>query len=221
MGRLFSTETEFYQKLSKYSGIFLCGIAWLLCCIPIISIGASCTAMYRMMFNIRADKPAGFSEFFRVFIKEFVKSTLVWLCDLLCILLLYVIFCYAAAAGIEGAKGIISLILFLLPFLLWMFTFLYVFALTSFFENTVLNTIKNGLIMSFRYYRYTIYSMALTVIPLIIYIFLGDYYFMLYGLPVLIFVLMPLMIYWKSGFFLKVFLNFVPEKAEGSSGIPE
>ncbi|MCQ2400498.1 MAG: YesL family protein [Lachnospiraceae bacterium] len=214
MGKLFSTESNIYQKLSKWANVLLCGFAWLLCCIPIITIGASCTAMYRMMFNIRDDKPAGFGPFFTVFGKEFAKSTLIWLCDLLCVFILYIIFGYTASVGISDTKGILTFVLFLLPFFIWMFTFLYVFALNSFFENTVLNTIRNGLVMSFRYYRYSILSMAVTVIPFFLYMFLGDYYFLLYGLPILIFVLLPLIMYWKSGFFLKVFENFVPKKEE-------
>lgn len=214
MGKLFDIESNIYQKLTKYATILMCGLAWILCCVPVITAGASCTAMYRMMFNIRDDKPAGMGLFFKVFMKEFIKSTLIWLCDILCVFILYIIFSFSSSKGIEGKEGILPVVLFLIPFLLWMFTFLYVFALNSFFDNTVLNTIRNGFLMALRYRRYTIFSMALTVIPLILYMILGDYYFLLYGVPILVFLFLPLIIYWKSGLFLKVFENFIPEKEE-------
>ena len=214
MGRLFDTESSIYQTLNKYATVLMCGLAWFLCCIPVITIGASCTAMYRMMFNIRDDRPAGFGQFFRVFAKEFVKSTLVWILDILCVFILYLILGFTSADGSNGTKAFISLMLFLIPFLIWLFTFLYVFALTSFFENTVLHTILNGLIMSLKYYRYTIFAMAVTVIPFFLYMILGDYYFLMYGVPVLVFILLPLIFYWKSGFFLKVFENFIPKQEE-------
>lgn len=213
MGGLFNTETGIYQTLNRYATVFMCGLAWFICCIPIITAGASCTAMYRMMFNIRDDRPAGFGQFFRVFAKEFVKSTLIWILDILCVFILYLIL-GLAAHGFDGTGGIFALLLFLIPFLIWLFTFLYVFALTSFFENTVLLTIRNGLVMSLKYYRYTIFAMAVTVIPFFLYMILGDYYFLMYGVPVLIFILLPLIFYWKSGFFLKVFENFIPKQEE-------
>ena len=224
MGRLFDPESNIMQILTRYATVFLCGMVWFVCCIPVITAGASTTAMHRMMFNLRQERPAGIGLFFKTFIKEFPKSTVLWLIDLLCVGLLYVLFCLTAPSGNEGAGIALLLVVFFLPFFLWMFTFAYVFPLTSFFENRILTTIWNGLLISIRYFRSTIPVLALSMIPVIGFI-ISEYYFIVL-VPIWIMIIIPLIFYFQSYFFLKVFSDLIPGKpdsslSEGSGSVDE
>ena len=207
LGRIFSTESPVYQWLTKYCTVMLCGLAWFFLLVPIVTAGASCTAMSRMMFNIREDKPAGLKLFFKTFAAEFKKSTIIWLIDMVCIAVLFVLLSFA------GTSNMIVLTLMFVPVMLWIFTFLYVFPLTAFFDNTVKGTIKNGFLMSIKFFKQTIPALALSMIPFFGYLILGDYYF-LYSVPIWVFVILPFIEYWKSYFFLKVFYNFLPEERQ-------
>ena len=217
MGRLFNYDSPFMQTLTRFATVFFCGICWLLCCIPIITAGASNVAMYRMMFNIREEKPAGAGMFFKTFAKEFGKSTILWLIDLIFVALLAIGYWMIASASEKGTGSALLLIVFFIPFFLWMTTFAYVFPLNSYFENTIGRTILNGLLISLRYLRFTVPVLAMSLIPIIGFV-ISEYYFILL-LPLWVLVAIPLIFYFQSHFFLKVFTDLIP--AEENSGLSE
>lgn len=191
------------QRLSRYSTIILCGAAWFFCCLLIIPVGAACTAMARMMFNIREDKPTGLGLFFNTLIKEFGRGTLLWLSDLLCAALLFLLL-----RAVPADNALLYGALFA-PLLLWAFTFLYVFPLNAYFENSVLQTLKNAFFMSIRHFRQTVPALTISMLPVFAYLFLGNYYF-LYLMPLWLFFLFPFTEYWKSRFLLEAFYNYAP-----------
>ena len=203
MKRLFDPDTPIMQRLTRYSNIILCGTAWFFCCLLIIPVGAACTAMARMMFNIREDKPAGLGLFFKTLISEFGKSTLLWLADVFCVALLALVLW-----SIPDGNAMLYGIMFA-PILLWTFTFLYVFPLNAYFENSVFQTLKNALIMSLRHFRQTVPALTLAMLPVFVYLILGNYYF-LYLMPLWLFFLFPFTEYWKSRFLLEAFYNYAP-----------
>lgn len=203
--RFFSTETRVYQWLDKYCTILLVGLVWLISMIPIITVGASFTAMSRMMFNIREGKPAGVVLFFRTFIKEFGKSTLLWL------ILLIVPAAVLSLYFFTGITSIVVITIIFLAVILWMMVFLYTFPLTAFFENSVGGTLKNALLLSLSFIRKTVPVLAISMSPIFVIMLVGTGNFIYYGW-IWVFFLFPLMEYWKSYFFLKVFYEYVPEE---------
>ena len=224
MGKLFDPESRLMQALSKYTTVLLCGVLWLLCCIPVITIGASTTSMYRMMFNVRADKIAGFGKFFETFRKEFKKSTILWLIDIACLVVLIAIFNLISLSGNSETPSLPLLVIFFIPFFAWMLTFTYVFALTSFFENEIGPTIRNGLLIALRYLKCTLPILLLSFLPIIGYV-ISEYYFLVL-LPIWVLVLIPLIFYFQSYFFLKAFSDLIPRKpdsslSEGSGSVDE
>lgn len=202
--QIFSTESRVYQWLDKYCTIMLVGLMWLIMLVPLVTAGASCTAMSKMMFNIREDKPAGVVLFFRTFAKEFVKSTLLWL--ILLILPIVVLALYL----FTGITSTVAVTVIFVAIALWLFVFFYAFPLTAFFENTIAGTLKNSLLLSLGNLRKTVPVLAISMLPVFVYMIIGNYYFM-YSVPVWVFILLPLMEYWKSYFILKVFYEYVPE----------
>lgn len=203
--RFFSTETRVYQWLNKYCTILLIGFVWLIMCLPLVSIGASCTAVNRMMFNIRENKAAGVVLFFKIFLKEFRKSTRLWLMALILPAVILAVYLFT------GISSTAAITVIFIAVVLWMFVFLYVFPLTAFFENTIVATLKNGLLMSLRHIKNTVPALAISMLPVFAYMIIGKEYF-LYSGWVWVFILLPMMEYWKSYFFLKVFYEYLPEE---------
>ena len=224
MGKLFDPESKLMQALTKYATVLLCGVLWLLCCLPVITAGAATTSMHRMMFNIREDKIAGFKKFFQTFGKEFKKSTILWLIDMVCIVVLLFLFNLISTSNGTDTLSLPLLVIFFLPFFTWMLSFAYVFPLTAFFENTVGATIRNGFLIAVRYLKYTLPILGLSILPVIGYIF-SEYYFLLL-LPIWLLILLPLIFYLQSYFFLKIFSDLIPGKpdsslSEGSGSVDE
>ena len=216
MGNLFNLDTPIMQKLQKASQVFFCGICFILSCIPVITIGAAVTAMHRMMFNLREEKPTGVSAYFKAFVKELPKSTVLWIMDL---------FCAGAAAGLfylillidpRGAVLFLLLAVFFIAVFLWALTFSYVFPLEAFFENTIGNTLRNGLFMSVKHRKKSIPVLFLSVIPVLGYM-ISEYYFLIL-LPAWLFLVLPAIFYLQSGLLLSVFEEYIPEDVPGKNG---
>ena len=80
MNSIFNIESKFVQTLSMVGNLVILNLLWILTSIPIITIGASTTAMYAVVFKY-ADKSDDevIKPYFKAFISNFKQSTLVWL----------------------------------------------------------------------------------------------------------------------------------------------
>ena len=218
MGRLFDPETPVMQWLQKIATVIFCGFFWVLCCIPVITAGAATTAMYRMMFNLREDKSSRTADYFRVFAREFKKSTILWLIELLCAALSGLCFYLILASEAADTVILVSLLLFVTLFVILLFMFTFVYPLTAYFENTVGATLKNGLLMALAHRHQSIPAMALAMLPVIaaavssLISYEMFYYVIISILPVWVFVIIPLLAYVQSGLFLTVFRQYEPEE---------
>ena len=52
MGKFFNLDAPVIQWLGKVGQMMLTSVTWLVCCLPIFTIGAATAALYRMMFNL-------------------------------------------------------------------------------------------------------------------------------------------------------------------------
>lgn len=50
--KLFSMDGKFLETFNKITDLVTLNILWLLCCIPIITIGASTSALYQVTLQI-------------------------------------------------------------------------------------------------------------------------------------------------------------------------
>ena len=167
MGKIFNLDAPIVQAVGKMGQMMVTTLTWLICCLPIVTVGASTAAMCRMMFNLKEDKYCGFKEFFRAFRDNFRNATLLWLLLVACAALLAVIF-YLMVLVENTILRMAVLMLFCVLFFLVYIVAVYVFPLTAFFENTVLGTIRNAIGMGLGNLRQTIFSIALTLLPLVL-----------------------------------------------------
>ena len=165
MGKIFNLDAPIVQAVGKVGQMMITTLTWIVCCLPIVTIGASTAAMCRMMFNLKEDKYCGFKEFFRAFRDNFRNATLLWLLLVACAALLAVAF-YLMVLVENALLRMVALAVFCLLFFLVYIVAVYVFPLTAFFENTVFGTIRNAVGMGLGNLRQTIFAIALTLLPL-------------------------------------------------------
>lgn len=73
-------DSDFMQGLTTCVNYILLNVLCFLCCMPIITIGASLTAKYYVSMKlVRGEEPALMQAFFKSFKENFKQSTLVWL----------------------------------------------------------------------------------------------------------------------------------------------
>ena len=85
MKSLFSLDSPFGQKLTLLSNLVLLNLLWILCSIPIVTMGAATAAMYHVIFlYITNQDDAVIKPFFKAFAGSLKQATAVWLLHLLC-----------------------------------------------------------------------------------------------------------------------------------------
>lgn len=167
MGKIFNLDAPIVQAVGKVGQMMITTVTWLICCLPVFTVGASTAAMCRMMFNLREDKYCGFREFFRAFRDNFRKGTVLWLLLVACGAVLAAAF-YLTVLVENSFLRMAVLVLFCLFFFLVYIAAVYAFPLTAYFENTVKGTVLNAVAMGLSNLRQTIFAIALTMTPVVL-----------------------------------------------------
>ncbi len=80
MAKLFDMHNPVWRFMGRLADIFLLTILWTVCSLPVITIGASTTALYYVTLKIAEGKEGYLIKgFFHAFKENFGHSTLVWL----------------------------------------------------------------------------------------------------------------------------------------------
>ncbi|OXS78732.1 YesL family protein [Domibacillus enclensis] len=165
MGQLFQLEGPLFKLLSRAVDLVLLNILFLLFSLPLLTIGASTTALYSVLLKvIRNEDETIVKSFFISFRNNFKQGTMVWLVVSVAGVLLLANF------GLLGkANG--------LPMILWtsvliVFSFVYIctslfaFAYMARYEDTIKKVLINSMIMGISHFPYLILLIFFNVFPL-------------------------------------------------------
>ncbi len=152
MKTLFDHEGPVMVFLTKIALTAWLNLLWLLCSLPLITLGASTTALYTVTLKMASDEEGNVtSQFFSAFASNFKEATKVWLILLAAGLVLafdgYVLY----HLRYDNAFWTLLFAVFIVMALAYVFILLYVFPLLARFENTTLAMIKNALFVSMRF----------------------------------------------------------------------
>ena len=142
-------------------------LLWFVCSLPIVTIGASTTALYYVTLKIAENAEGDITQqFFRSFRSNFKQATVLWIALLVVGVVLgtdiYVL--RHLAASTSGALAIaltLVLALVIVACIAYAFVLAYVFPLLSRVDNTNLAMLKNSLLISIRYLSCTICMLAI------------------------------------------------------------
>lgn len=102
MREIFNSDSKLMKTLSKLFDIGYLSIVFIIFSIPIITIGASLTALYYTTVKvIRRDRGYVFQEFFRSFRMNFLNATVLWVIQLL----LTALMIFNVSTVVEGNDG--------------------------------------------------------------------------------------------------------------------
>ena len=162
MKEIFGFEGGFTAACSRIFDLMILGFLWILCSLPIITIGASTTALYTVMLKlVKNEEGYIFKVFLHAFKLNFKQSTIIWLILLLCGGVCFVD--YRISEMMPGTLGMVFKSVFLLLAFFLISVTIYSFALTARYENTIGATLKNALLLTVAKLPYTILMTALTV----------------------------------------------------------
>lgn len=164
MDKIFDMDSPIMRFLSRMADLMILNIITLICCIPIITVGASLTALHYILLKMaRNEEGYIVKSFFKSFKENFKQATVIWLIILLLILIFIgdlLIFNYSAIEfPVVLRIAVMALFIFVSMIVC------YVFPVLSRFENTVFHTIKNSFFISILSFPKTILMLVLYVIP--------------------------------------------------------
>lgn len=165
--KLFNLDSPFMQVMNKIADLMWLNVLTLICCIPVITAGASLTAMHYMALKIVRDEECYITrDFFKSFKLNFRQGTVIWLIMLFVFLLLAGDFYIMNNSGLEFGRALRVLIIVVTFLALFAGTF--VFPVLAKFDNTVFRTIKNSFFIGILQFPKTVLMMALTVLPIVL-----------------------------------------------------
>ncbi len=202
MRGLFSYEGRLVQTLEKIGELIIVNVAFLLCCIPVVTIGASLTSFYYAMIkSVRRERGNPWKEFFASMKRIFWKGCLFTLEIAAVIAILWFGLSYAVE---RDAVQLQLLYLVLMVFVI--LVSVYVFPVLSRFELKHAAMWKLAFIMCFRYFPITI---AVTLGSVIVGL-------LIWNLPVPCVLFIPGFWCYALTFLMeKVLLAYMPKPKEG------
>lgn len=170
MGKLFDLESPLFSFLNKFADLIYLNILTMICCIPIITIGASMTALnYVVLKMVRNEEGYITKAFFKSFKQNFKQATLIWLVLLVIAGILAgdaFILNYSAVAFPSWFRIALAVVAFIM-----VFAAMHVFPVLAKFENSIKHTFKNSLFMGILSLPKTILMMVCWAVPAVILIF--------------------------------------------------
>ncbi len=153
MLKIFNLDSPVMRMLSTAADLMILNLLWLLCSIPIVTVGAATTALYYVCFQIvEGTEGSIVKSFFGAFKANFKKGTVIWLTTLVIgLFLAFDIYFIIYTTQEISLLNVLSFCVFSLFAIVWVFMFLYVFALQARFENSVKQTILNALRLGVTY----------------------------------------------------------------------
>ena len=216
MRNLLSIDSKLFSILSRVTDLIILSVLWILCSIPIVTVGVSTTALYYVTLKMaRRDDVHVFRMFFRA-IKDNFKQGISITCVLL-ILSAILFLDYRLLTAMEGiVVQTVAWILFPVS-LLFVMTMFYVFPLQSQYINSVPQTIKNAFILAWGNIPFSILIVIINMIPVLLLLFAHDLFVRL--LPILVFISPAGIAYLCSFCYVKIFASVEVNKENVQSDL--
>ncbi len=169
MGNWFRQSSVITRALSLLADVALLNLLWLICSIPILTIGASTAALYACLFARQRGEPCGASDFFRAFRAHFRRATALWTIALFAGIVLYVDAQFTISASFPLHQVLLALYAALALVLLIALPFLFVAPALE--AKTVLLAYRSSLLLGIVNLPRTVAVLLLWSIPVVWLIF--------------------------------------------------
>ena len=162
----FDLDGPVVRFLSKMADLMWLNILTMVCCIPVVTVGASLTALNYMALKITRGEEGYITKgFFKAFKENFKQSTIIW-----CFFLVVAAVIgtdYRIMMNTELGDNKVMRVLIVAVAMMALFTFMFVFPVQAKFVNSVRRTIWNAFVFSVFQFPKTALMVVLYVIPLV------------------------------------------------------
>ena len=161
---LFSLDSPLGRTLSTLTDILILNLLFVLCCLPVITIGASWTALYSVMRKLIRDEDGHIVRgFFAAFRRSFKQSTILWL--------ILAVFGGALIASLMATVRLEMVALnrvLLVILLLYGVELSYIFPLVSQFDAPAMSQLRNALLIGIANLPWTVLVLLIDLCPVLL-----------------------------------------------------
>lgn len=207
----FNYDNPVWRFIGKFFDVMILNLLWIICSLPIVTIGASTTAVYYVTLKlVRDEEGATIKAFFKSFKENFKQATVIWLIMLVagCIIGFDLYFFLRVQTAPSTLRNVMMAV-FIAFGVVYLGINLYVFPLQCRFYNPVKRTLFNAFFMSIRHFFQTLGMLALNVALPVLALFVVPIL-----QPLLFLFGFPLLAFFNSYFFVAIFDKYMPPKEE-------
>lgn len=149
MNAIFNPENRFWMFMDKVMDAMIISILWLVCSLPIVTMGAATTAVFQFtLYQVRDEEGYVWKSFFKAFRQNFRQATILWLGGLAvgAFLLADVYLCMHLR--IPGTLRMALLVGLGCIGLIYLLTMLYVLPLMACFQVSVKTAVRDSFVMA-------------------------------------------------------------------------
>ncbi len=147
MRGIFNLDGPLFNALNKFSDLIILNLLFVVCSLPVVTIGASLTALSYVTLKMKEGEEGYVARsFFRSFKQNFRQATIIWIFMLLVAVLMFLDF--RIMRLYEGTLGTVIRISVYIGALLWSMILVYAFPLLARFVNSVAQTLQNAILLA-------------------------------------------------------------------------
>lgn len=179
----FTPDSKFMLLCSKFVNLAELNLLWLVCSLPLFTLGASTCAMLSCLMAMKKEEPSGFKAFFRAFSGHFRQSTILWLLMVFLGLMLALDYRIVAYLEFPGRMAVIGLICFCFLGLILVSGLL--FPLLVRYPGSLRDTVVNGVLLSLAHLPKLLLITGMNLLPVLLLLVLPQVFvFFSFLLPV-------------------------------------
>lgn len=219
MGNLFNPDNKFFVFMGRVADLTILNLLCILCCLPVVTAGASISAMFYMTMKIvRNEDTYIIKGFFHSFKQNLKQGIIIHLIMVVLAVFLFIdiMFTYQMRAT-GGTAFTVLFYFFLVLAVVYFMVFIYIYPLQAKFYNPIKYTFRNALLMSIRHFPSTLVMAAVTAAPVILMVFSAT--IMMWGTLFFIICGFSTIAYLNSRLLVKIFDNYIPKEDESDSTV--
>ncbi len=163
--KFFSADGALYKFITRFWDMVKLNFIWLICSLPVITIGVSTVAVYSVTLRmIEENEGYVVRNFFRAFKENFKQGMAIGPITILFAAVLYIDFTFAKQHIGFAILGVFSAFMFGIALI-------YAYPLLARYDNRLFKTIKNSMRISMRYFGRTVFLAVLLAVETLVFRF--------------------------------------------------
>ena len=171
----FSPDSKFMAVCAKLVQLTKINLLWLLCSLPLFTIGASTCAMLACLTAMQQEEDCGAKVFFRAFRLHFGRATALWLLTVFLGAMLALDYRIVAPLDFPGKMAVVVVICFCALALVLVSGL--VFPLLVHYPQSVRDTVVNAVLLSVAHLPKMLLVTAMNLLPVLLLIVLPQVFF--------------------------------------------